>query len=244
MARTKDHLAQYFTPPAVAAFAFDALAALGVRAGRPRLIDPACGDGVFLRLARQRLPKADLWGCDLDGALAERWRAAGLAGPAARMLVQDGLHDAPCDGVASGTFDLVVGNPPYGFGVPRPAAGERIEALFLRRFVELARPGGWLAIVVPEGILANARSQKLRDWFLARAALRAVIALPEATFGRTGTRARTAILLARKDPQAGRLVVLASPLATHARAGRALEAYLGDVLAALKGQARGATREP
>ena len=42
-------LAQFFTPQAVAAFALDALMALGLRPGSLRLIDPACGEGVFLQ---------------------------------------------------------------------------------------------------------------------------------------------------------------------------------------------------
>lgn len=230
-AETKTQLAQYFTPPAVAAFAFDALGLLGMEPPR-RVIDPACGEGVFLRLARERFPEAELRGCDLDGALAAQWHAAGLTGPTARLLVQDGLDDAPWYGLTSGSFDLVVGNPPYGFGVPKPAGRERIEALFLKRFVELARRGGWIAIIVPEGILANARSQKLRDGFLRQAALRAVVALPEATFGRTGTRARTALLFARKGGEAQGDAALIWP--TERRAGTSIRGYLDDALAALK----------
>ena len=233
MGESKDELAQYFTPPVVAAFAADALAALGARARAPRVVDPACGEGVFLRAARARFPRAELWGCDLDGALAPAWRACGLVEPAARMRVQDGLHDAPADGLTPGRFDLVVGNPPYGFGVPRPRGRERIEARFLRRFVELARPGGWLAVVVPEGVLANVRGQGLRDWFVARAALHAVVALPAATFRRAGTSARTAVLLAQKSRRATRPTLLAAACAACGGDGE-LASYLGDVLDALK----------
>lgn len=233
MGESKQELAQYFTPRAVAAFAIDALVALGAGAGTPRVIDPACGEGVFLRAARQRFPRAELWGCDLDAALVDAWRARGLVEPAAWMLVQDGLHDAPRHGLTSGAFDLVVGNPPYGFGVPRPSGRERIEALFLKRFVELARPGGWLAAVVPEGVLANVRGQRLRDWVLARATLHAVVALPGATFRRTGTSARTAILLAQKGRQASGPTLLAAPSA-ECRGDGELDAYLGDALDALR----------
>lgn len=186
----------------------------------------------------QRLPGAEVWGCDLDGGLADRWRASGLAEPAAHMLVQDGLDDAPWFGLVSGTFDLVVGNPPYGFGVPRPVRGQRIEALFLKRFVELARPGGWIAIVVPEGILANARSQALRDWLVRRAALAAVVSLPETTFG-SATQARTALLLARRGREAAREVLLASPAAgTDFRPSGALQGYLDDVLGVVRRRGR------
>jgi type I restriction enzyme M protein len=229
-------LAQYFTPQPVAAFALDALMALGLRPGRLRAIDPACGEGVFLLEAGKRLPEAELWGCDLDEGLRERWRSAGLDAPRARLLVQDGLLDAPLFGVGAGMFGLVVGNPPYGLGMLRPATGEPIEAQFLRRFVLLAEPGGWLAIVVPEGIVANARSQPLRDWLLERAALKAVIALPESTFAAAGTRARTMLLLARKQRGEGGEVLLAARSAGGGDEG-ALSTYLAEVLEAIRGRA-------
>jgi type I restriction-modification system DNA methylase subunit len=236
VARRAD-LAQYFTPRPVAAFALDALMALGLAPGRLRIADPACGDGVFLREARQRFAEAELWGCDIDPALADAWEAGGLGGPSVHLLVQDGLADAPGQGLRPGAFDLVVGNPPYGFAVPRPGPGERIEELFLRRFVALTRRGGWMAAVVPEGIVANARSQQLRDWLLDRVAIAAIVALPEATFARAGTRARTVVLLGRKGAASTAPVLLASP-ATHGTGRGALGAYLGDVLAAMR-QERG-----
>lgn len=228
---TKERLAQYSTPPAVVAFAVDALARLGMTRPPARVIDPACGEGAFLRLARERFPAAEVWGCDLDGTLAEAWHTAGLCGDSVHLLVRDGLHDAPADGVAEGAFDLVVGNPPYGHGVPRPSGSTRIEALFLRRFVTLARSGGWIAIVVPEGIAANASSQALRDDVLRQVALRAVVELPETTFCRSGTRARTLLLLACRQPAARRDTALVSPCGRTASGD--LAAYLNDALALL-----------
>ncbi|HUT35838.1 MAG TPA: N-6 DNA methylase [Planctomycetota bacterium] len=226
-------LAQYFTPQPVVGFALDALVGLGLSKARARVIDPACGAGVFLVEARRRFPRADVWGCDLDAGLAERWRAAGLDGPRVHMLIQDGLLDAPLWGVGAGQFDLVLGNPPYGLGMPRPGRGEAIEALFVRRFVELAGSGGWIALVVPEGIVASDRAQGLRDWVLERTSLQAVVALPEDTFARAGTKARTALLLARKGGNAGEETLLASPSA-QCRGREALAAYLDETLSAIK----------
>jgi len=229
----KSDLAQYFTPQPVAAFVLDASPALGLPRRVRRVVDPACGQGVFLREARRRFPEAELWGCDLDPELASRWRAAGLSGPRAHMLVRDGLRDSPADGLEAGTFDLVVGNPPYGFRVPRRRVGERIEVSFLKRFVELARPGGWIGVVVPEGIVANVRAQVLRDWLLEQVALAAVVALSEAAFAGRGTQARTAVLLACKGREARGPVLLASP-ARGQRGRDALRGYLAGVLEAIR----------
>lgn len=230
MARAE--LAQFFTPRAVVAFAFDALAALGLRGGRLRIVDPACGEGAFLQEAARRFPEAELWGCDLDAGLRGAWQAAGLTGTRVHLLVQDGLVDAPLFGLGAGGFDVVVGNPPFGLGVPRPAVGERVEKQFVRRFVALAGAGGWVAAVVPEGILANARSQGLRDCVLSRASLRAVVALPEATFAAAGTRARTALVIARKGEASAGATLLASP-----SDGAELSSYLDAVLTELESRA-------
>lgn len=229
-------LAQYFTPQPVAAFALDALTAFGLGTGPLRVIDPACGEGVFLLEALRRFPEAELWGCDLDERLAPRWRAAGLAGPRIHLQVQDGLLDASLFGPRAGSFSLVVGNPPYGLGMARPATGEPIEALFLRRFVQLAEPGGWLALVVPEGILTNRRQQRLRDWLLERAAPKAIVTLPECAFAGMGTHARTALLFARKGREAADGVLMASPAAS--RGGEGLERYLAEVLATIRSSTR------
>ncbi len=230
---TKERLAQYFTPPEVVDFALDALAALGMRPPQ-RIIDPACGEGIFLRRARERYPDAELWGCDMDDGLAERWEEAGLSEPSAWMLVQDGLHDAPWYGLVSGGFDLAVGNPPYGFAVGQGKGGERIEARFLKRFVELLARDGWMAVVLPEGILANARSQRLRDGLLRRLRLEAVVALPECTFSGSGTRARTALLLARKTADSSEAAAVLIEPEEAASGTESLPRYLDDALALLR----------
>jgi type I restriction enzyme M protein len=226
-------LAQYFTPQPVAAFALDALVAFGFSKARPRVVDPACGEGVFLAEARKRFPDAEVWGCDLDEGLAARWQAAGLDGPHTHLRIQDGLLDAPLWGVGAGHFDLVLGNPPYGLGMARPGRGEPVEAHFVRRFVDLARPGGWIAAVVPEGIVASDRAQGLRDWLLDRVALKAVVALPESTFAGFDTTARTALLLARKGRGDGGEAILASPSGI-CRGRDALQDYLQGVLSTIE----------
>lgn len=63
-------IGQFFTPPLVARFVWDALDLLGAEKQLPRTaraIDPACGDGVFLRAALDRLkfargPRGDVTG--------------------------------------------------------------------------------------------------------------------------------------------------------------------------------------
>ena len=162
---------------------------------QPRVIDPACGDGVFLRQALDcGLATCDrLFGCDIEPHFAESWRAGGLC----RVYGADGLADHPDLGITAGSFDLVVGNPPFGFaGRGRP----RMEIAFLRRFVDLAAGGGQIAVILPEGIFANARTQRLRDGLLDGIRVHAIIELPGRAFAHENTAARTAVLFAQRTP--------------------------------------------
>ena len=95
-------LGQWFTPPEVADLAL-ALALPGQRE-QLRLLDPACGDGVFL--ARARVAGCtNLVGIELDPEAAAAARAAV---PGARIAQGDLFDLEPDQG-----FDVVVGNPPY-----------------------------------------------------------------------------------------------------------------------------------
>lgn len=109
-------LGQFFTSPSVAGFIWDLLEVIhGKRfPASTRLIDPACGEGVFLRLAHERggLPAKNLFGADIDETLAPGWRLDMLLRDA-KVVVGNGLLDDKPSGVISGNFSLVVGNPPF-----------------------------------------------------------------------------------------------------------------------------------
>lgn len=74
-----------------------------------------------------------------------------------------------------------------------------IEMLFLERFVRLLRPGGWMAVVVPEGVLANARAADLRAFLSQHGRVAAIIGLPR-VFAKAGAAARTALLVYQREP--------------------------------------------
>jgi len=76
----------------------------------------------------------------------------------------------------------------------------KIEALFLERFIRLARPSGWIAVILPDGLLANDRHLAVREWALQHAELRAVVALPRRTFAHMRTAANTSLVVLRKLP--------------------------------------------
>jgi hypothetical protein len=109
-------LGQFFTSPEIAGFIWDLLEVIhgGRFPGGARLIDPACGEGVFLRVAHQRggLPAKNLFGTEIDVSLAPGWRGDPLMRNA-NLVLANGLLDAAQAGIVEGSFDIVVGNPPF-----------------------------------------------------------------------------------------------------------------------------------
>ena len=91
-------LGQFLTPPVVAGFIWDLLEVIqGKRfPANTRLIDPACGEGVFLQVAHKRggLPAQSLFGADIDETLAPGWRQDPLLRDA-NVVVANGLLDDP-----------------------------------------------------------------------------------------------------------------------------------------------------
>src|SRR5687768_15208335 len=96
-------IGQWFTPPAVADLALALALPAGAARRGARVLDPACGDGVFLaRAVAAGVSASALTGVDLDPAAAAIARAAV---PAADITCGD-LFD-----LSRGDFDVVVGNP-------------------------------------------------------------------------------------------------------------------------------------
>ncbi len=119
--------------------------------------------------------------------------------------------------VKPGRFDIIVTNPPFGSKIPiddphildqfelakfETENGVRRgsmppEQLFIERCLQLLKPGGRLAIVLPDSILSNPGLAFIRRWILKRARVLASVDLPQVTFEPyTGT--QTSVLLLQK----------------------------------------------
>jgi hypothetical protein len=154
--------------------------------GSITVVDPACGTGNFLLAAAQRLGTArNLVGVDTDARAVVECRR--VLGREARVEVADAFTAD----LADGSFDVVVGNPPFLTKLRRATAGdseglrtrrERLgarfppyiddAALFLVLACRLARPdGGHVAFVQPLSTLAARDAGWARDAVLAQAAL-------------------------------------------------------------------------
>lgn len=107
----------------------------------------------------------------------------------------------------SESFDVVLSNPPFGvtiatetkrtipqsFTQPPNAPS---EFLFLERWYQLLKPGGRLAVVVPEGLLNTTDATSARLFLYRTFAIRAIVSLPRNLFIETPT--LTSLLFAQK----------------------------------------------
>ncbi len=78
------------------------------------------------------------------------------------------------------------------------ADGIPIETLFIERFIQLVKPGGWIAVIIPDGILSNSNAHYVRDFIVDKTKVEAIISLPRETFKQAGTNAKTSVLFLRK----------------------------------------------
>lgn len=202
---------QVFTPPGLAE-AVIRLIAPDLPA-RPRLLDPACGDGAFLRAAGAVVPAATRLGIERDPAVA---RAARALTPGATVRVAEALLAARVPKV-----DAVIGNPPYVRSIRLCASDPPLWAAlrgrfaatsfgewdlygaFLERSVEWLAGDGRVALIVPSRWLTARWAGPLRAHLAARRAVVAVIELGAAQlFANATTYASIAILGGAAQPGA------------------------------------------
>ncbi len=76
------------------------------------------------------------------------------------------------------------------------------EVLFLERcYKYLNEENGYLAIVIPDGILTNSTSQYVRDWLVERFRILAVVSLPQHTFSHVKAGVKSSVLFLKKHPK-------------------------------------------
>ncbi len=172
----------------------------------PRILDPACGAGVFLlaagRLLRERCWQLDLrdekqslamnralHGTDIDAAsIAAAQQQPNLQ--AANLHCADALTSP-----LPNCFDAIVGNPPYvnirelaRSHPPEYVADLRqrfrtargnfdLYVLFIERALELLKPGGRLGFIVPNKWATLDYASKLRELLLRETALEQIVDL-------------------------------------------------------------------
>lgn len=115
-----------------------------------------------------------------------------------------------------GEIDVLFTNPPFGgratiddahvlsqYELPAWEASKArsampAERLFVETALRFVKPGGYLAIVLPDGILNNPGLRYLRSWLLDRSRLVASVDLPKTTFAAGGGVNNPSLLLVQR----------------------------------------------
>lgn len=145
---------------------------------------------------------------------------AGTEGICANALVENEQFN--------NAFDVVLTNPPFGskgkvedqkilkfyqlarkwnksqngdWEVTRNVLlGQSPEILFIEKCLKLLRPGGRMAIVLPDGLLQNISNNHVRFWIRSQAKVLGVVSIPQEAFIPYGTGIKTSLLLLQKLP--------------------------------------------
>lgn len=108
-------------------------------------------------------------------------------------------------------FSMILTNPPFGsimrsevkemvgrFSLGAKKKSLPLEILGLERSFQFLKPGGRMAIVLPDGLLKNKNAKFVRKWVEQVAEIKAIISLPEEAFNAYGAMVKTSLCIFRK----------------------------------------------
>lgn len=232
--REREALALRVLDPAVGAGAF-ALAAV-------EAIAVAAGEGPDENAARREAARRCVFGMEVNRLAAEVCRLAVWLGasrpgrpaamPAGSIAVGDALLQTP----RPRSFDLVVGNPPWGVRLPAGRAGRLARAapealsghrdsylFFLNMAAEWAAEEGGVGMLLPDVLLWQARYEGMRRRLLARFRLLKVALLGDRIFP-GATAPACALCLVGREVAPRRYVTVDARRAPRAELRRAIAA--------------------
>ncbi|MFM9876854.1 MAG: class I SAM-dependent DNA methyltransferase [Rhodoglobus sp.] len=202
----------FFTPHALAKF----MTGWAVRDRADRVLEPSCGDAIFLRSAGQRLAElgssppqtSQLRGFDIhNDSLEDAARVLSGVGLTAELIKGDFFG-----ATARPAYDAVVGNPPFirfqGFaGESRRLANDRAAlsgvdlsglasswAAFVVHGATFLKPGGRLGLVLPAELMSVNYAAPVRRFLLERFGSLDLVVFDELIFA--GVQADVVVLLA------------------------------------------------
>lgn len=218
----KQNEGQFFTPTPITRFIWDSLpieSRICTDRGvlYPKIIDYACGAGHFLTEAIEAINyyaknngnndwvRNHIYGIEKDYRLARVAKISLFMNGAGEgnIIFGDGLDNVPDKAIESGSFDILVANPPYAVkyfaqhldlknnhlellsSIGRDS--DDIEVLFVERIAQLLKPQGIAAVILPSPILNNNGCYiKAREELLKHFYIRGIVSFGAKTFGETG----------------------------------------------------------
>jgi len=192
------------------------------------MLDPSCGVGSFLTSTYHKAKKTNwldtkrisLYGQDKVERMV-RLSTINLElfdVQKHKITIGNSLElKSPIDHL-NGKVDFILTNPPFGarfmqseieqhYGSNTPLFSNikksmptvDSELLFVDRYMTLLKDGGFLAVVIPDGVVsAKGTAALIRQYLSSYVEIKAIIELPSVTFAQAGTRTKTAVLYLKK----------------------------------------------
>ena len=110
-------------------------------------------------------------------------------------------------------FDVVLTNPPFGatikgsetgdllstYALGKGKSNQKTEILFIERCIQFVKPNeGYLALVLPDGILTNSSLQYVRDFLMEQCQIMAVVSIPQFAFSHYGAGVKSSVVFLRR----------------------------------------------
>ena len=180
------------------------------------ILDPACGSGTFLieYLKKQKLSKKiTVYGIDKNPRML---LLADLnIGHYPKVNFKKKLTDSIKVNSNDNKFDTILTNPPFGVTVDardydfsnlntcKDIKGYSLkkqssEIVFIEKCLQMLKPGGNLAIVIPKSIATNSSLSTARKYLGDYGYVYGLMNLPPETFASTGTQTSTLVLFIKK----------------------------------------------
>lgn len=161
-----------------------------------RILEPSCGTGNFISRLPGSLGDAEITGVEIDSITARIATQLHRENPNVQ-IIQNGFERA---GLENNSFDLAIGNVPFGdynLNDPDYADNWRIHDAFFRKALDKVAPGGVVAFVTSCGTM-DKTNPKVREYLAERAELIGAIRLPENAFSSAGTKTPTDMIFLKK----------------------------------------------
>ncbi len=185
----------HFTPQIVVDAMYQAIQNMGLPRDS-RVLEPACGTGNFITRMPHSIGNAGVVGVELDSITAQI--AARLNADNPNVTIMHSAFER--SGQEDNSFDLVIGNVPFGdykMNDPDYMQDWLIHDAFFRKALDKVAAGGVVAFVTSTGTL-DKKNPKVREYLAKRADLIGAIRLPNNAFVAAGTGVSTDIIFLQK----------------------------------------------
>jgi len=204
----QSELGQFLTPKTIVKFITQFVYILyGESTKKLNILDPAMGSAGFLIEIIKLYSDCIIYGFDVNKRILD----VGIRNlylhniDTGNVKLQNFLEE----NLEENSIDIVVTNPPFGvkesqqkilknYELSKSKKQIVLEDIFIEKIIKILKPGGICGIVLPDGVLNNPTSSKVRKLLLDNCEILASIDLPENTFKSSGTGCETSILFFKK----------------------------------------------